>query len=166
LYSARSNKRVRLMGRDVGDRTYKVGTLTLRAPDTFLVLDKGWHQPEHSTELQTEWRWTEAEASMTLENPRRASVLYLRVAGRPDLFETPQQVSVVSRDRIVQHFVVTSAAPTDYDLRLSGDDLGSQENVTLTLKIDKTFVPARAGGGGSDTRTLGIRVFKAFLEPL
>jgi hypothetical protein len=166
LYSARSNKRVRLMGRDVGDRTYKMGTLTLRAPSTFLVLDKGWHQPEHSTGLQTEWRWTEAEASMTAENPRRGSMLYLRVAGRPDLFETPQQVSVVSRDRIVQHFVVTSAAPTDYDLPLSGDDLGNEENVTLTLKIDKTFVPARVGGGGSDTRTLGIRVFKAFLEPL
>jgi hypothetical protein len=165
LYSVRSNKRLRLAGRDVGGRTYKVGTLTLRAPKTFLVLNEGWHQPEHSTELQTEWRWTEAEASMTVQNPRRDSVLYLRIAGRPDALETPQQVSVVRRDRILQHFAVTSAAPTDYDLPLSGDDLGSEEEATLTLKIDKTFVPARIRGGSGDMRTLGIRVFKAFLEP-
>ena len=165
LYSVKSNERWRLAGRDVGGRTYKVGTLTLRPPSTVLVLHEGWHQQEHSTELQTEWRWTEAEASMTVQNPRRDSMLYLRVAGRPDLFETPQQVSVVRGDRILQHFVVTSAVPADYDLPLSGDDLGSEEDATLTLKIDKTFVPARVRGEGGDTRTMGIRVFKAFLEP-
>ena len=92
-------------------------------------------------------------------------MLYLRVGGRPDVFESPQQVSVVQRDRILQQFVVTSAAPTDYALPLSGEDLGGDEEARLTLKIDKTFVPADIPGGGGDTRVLGIRVFNAFLEP-
>ena len=165
LYSLKSNKRWRLAGTDVGGRTYHVGTLTVRAPSGFLVLNEGWHRPERSTEPQTEWRWTEAEASMTIQNPRRDAMLYLRVAGRPDLFESPQQVSVVYRDRILQHFVVTSAAPTNYDLPLSGEDLGGDEEARLTLKIDKTFVPAHIPGGGDDTRVLGIRVFNVFLEP-
>jgi hypothetical protein len=165
LYSAGSHARWRLTGRDAGGRTYKVGTLTLRAPDTFVVLKGGWHQPEDSTALEPESRWTEAEASMTVENPHRDSMLSLRVAGRPDLFAAPQQVSVVSRGRILQQFAVTSAAPTDYDLPLSSSDLGSEEETMLTLKVDRTFVPARVGGESGDTRTLGIRVVKVFFEP-
>jgi hypothetical protein len=165
LYSSRSNKRWRLAGRDAGGRTYHVGALTLRAPSDFLVLSEGWGGPERAAGPQTEWRWTGAEASMTIQNPRRDAMLYLRVAGRPDLFESPQQVSVVQRDRILQHFVVRSGAPTDYDLPLSAEDLGDDEEARLTLKIDKTFVPAHIPGGGDDTRVLGIRVFNAFFEP-
>jgi hypothetical protein len=102
---------------------------------------------------------------MTVQNPHHDSVLYVRVDGRRDLFAAPQEVSIVRGIRILQRFVVMSSAPTDYDLPLSADDLGSDEEVKLTLKIDKPFVPARVRGGGRDTRTLGIRVFKAFLEP-
>jgi hypothetical protein len=165
LYSLGSHKRLRLSGKDLGGRTYTAGMLTFRASTTLLRLNEGWHQPEHSADLQTEWRWTGGEASMTVQNPHHDSVLYVRVDGRRDLFAAPQEVSIVRGDRILQRFVVMSSAPTDYDLPLSADDLGSDEEVKLTLKIDKPFVPARVRGGGSDTRTLGIRVFKAFLEP-
>jgi hypothetical protein len=36
--------------------------------------------------------------------------------------------------------------------------------VKFALKVDRTFVPAKVSGG-NDTRTLGVRVFNAFLEP-
>jgi hypothetical protein len=165
LYSAASGKRLLLAGKDQGNRAYKVGTLTLQAPTSLISFGAGWNREEYSNDPRVGWRWTEGEASMTARNPHRDSILYLRVDGRPDLFEAPQQVSLMRADRTIQRFSVTSATPTDHELALSADDLGSDDEVKLTLKVDRTFVPAQLPGGSSDTRVLGIRVFNAFLEP-
>ena len=165
LYSPASGERLHLSGKDQGKQTYKMGTLTLQAPRCLLFFNKGWYRTEESAATHTEWRWTQSEASITTENPRQDSVLYLRVDGRPDLFETPQQVSVSRGDRILQRFSVASGETTDHELALNAGDLGVEDELTLTLKVDKTFVPAWLPGQGSDTRTLGIRVYNASLEP-
>jgi hypothetical protein len=39
--------------------------------------------------------------------------------------------------------------------------------VEMTVAVDKTFVPASVSAlGSTDTRELGIRVFRAFVQPL
>ena len=35
----------------------------------------------------------------------------------------------------------------------------------IRLDLDKTFVPAQLPAGGKDTRELGFRLYKAFVEP-
>ena len=168
LYSAASGERLRLSGDDVGQRAYKVATLMLepQAPSSFLVFKEGWYRAEYSTASHIEWRWTGPEASLAFRNPRRHSILYLQLDGRPDLFETPQQVSLAIGDRIIQSFPVRSTEPVFQELALSAADLGATDQVRLTLKVDKTFVPAELPGAeGSDKRVLGIRVYHAFLEP-
>ena len=49
---------------------------------------------------------------------------------------------------------------------LSQGELGDGHNVDLNIVSDKTFVPAKfAGLKSSDTRQLGVRVFRAFVQP-
>jgi hypothetical protein len=167
LYSATAGDRLRLSGDRVGQRAYKVATLTLepQPPASFLVFKEGWHRAEYSTGAHIGWRWTGPEASIAFRNPRQDCILYLQLDGRPDLFETPQQVSVAIGDRIIQTFPVTAAEPSVKELVLNAGDFGTTDQVTLTLKVDKTFVPATLSSGANpDTRVLGIRVYHAFLE--
>jgi hypothetical protein len=161
-----SGKRLLLSGAHTGDR-YRVGTLTLRpqAPSSLLLFGDGWHQPENVTATYGGSRWTTGRASLTFHNPRQDAVLYLRVAGRPDLFATPQQVSVMVDRRIVGRFTVASPEPQDYDIPLTAGDLGVEDDTALTLAVDKTFVPAEQPGGSADRRVLGVLVYRAFLEP-
>jgi hypothetical protein len=144
LYSPTSAERLRLVGDHLGQRTYRVATLTLepQPPATFLIFKDGWHRAEYSADAHIGWRWTDAEASIAFRNPRQACIVYLQVDGRPDLFDTPQQVSVAIGDQMIGTFPVASTEPTVKDVVLSAGDLGATEQVTLTLKVDKTFVPA------------------------
>ncbi len=44
--------------------------------------------------------------------------------------------------------------------------MGDDETVTLSLEVDRTFVPSAAPGAPpGDDRNLGVRVFYAFVEP-
>ena len=51
-------------------------------------------------------------------------------------------------------------------IALSQGQLGEGQDVDLTVVSDKTFVPAKfAGLQSSDIRQLGVRVFRAFVQP-
>jgi hypothetical protein len=169
LYSASSGDRLRLAGNHLGQHSYQVATLRLepQAESSFLVFEDGWYPAEFSTgDASVEWQWTGPEASISFRNSREDSILYLQLDGRPDLFEAPQQVALVINDRIIQSFPVTASEPTFHELALSASDLGDADKVSVRLRVDKTFVPARLPGHDrSDQRVLGIRVYYAFLEP-
>jgi hypothetical protein len=161
LYST-AGKRLVLSATHKGDRMYEVGTLRLNAQRTLLALGGGWHRPE-SPAHEPGWRWTQSAATMTFHNPRRDAMLHLRLDGSPDRFDTPQQVSLLIGDRVVHSFHVSSTSVTDHAVPLRAGDFGADREATLTIKVDKTFVPARMGQG-SDTRELGVRVYNVFLE--
>jgi len=51
-------------------------------------------------------------------------------------------------------------------IALNPDRLGDGQTVELAVVPDKTFVPARlAALQSTDTRQLGVRVFRAFVQP-
>ena len=46
------------------------------------------------------------------------------------------------------------------------DQFGAAETVSLVVAVDKTFVPATIPSlKSNDTRELGVRVFRAYLQP-
>ena len=164
LMSKETGKNVRLSGaEDLGDKTYRAAALTLQAAPSNITYGDGWYRAEGNAETANEWRWTAEQAAMTMRNPQRDSVLYLRIGGAPSANETPQAVTIETEGRAVGRIEV-KAATTDYEVPISTADLGSSPDLKLLIKVDRTFVPARVSGG-SDTRTLGVRVFNAFLEP-
>lgn len=169
LYSPTDGARLRLAGDHEGQRAYKVAVLTLepQAESSFLTYGAGWHPLEGSAEGDgLEWRWTSAEAVLSFRHPHTDAVLYLMVDGRPDLFEMPQNVGIITGDRIIQSFPVDSTERTFHELALESADLGVEDRVELKLRVDKTFVPSQLPGHDrSDHRVLGVRVYYAFVEP-
>jgi len=169
LYSPSTNQRLSLSGQDLGQRAYRVGTVRLEPmpESSFLTYRGGWHPAEVSPDdPHQQWRWTAQEAAVTFRNPRTDAVLYVDLAGRPDLFPTPQEVSVVIDGRVVHRLMADRAERTFHRVPLSAPDLGTGNPVSLALRIDKTFVPSKLPGeSATDDRELGIRVFYVFVEP-
>jgi hypothetical protein len=51
-------------------------------------------------------------------------------------------------------------------IQLPATLLGSNDSVEITIAVDETFVPADVPAlRSSDSRELGIRVFRAYVEP-
>jgi len=165
LASKQTGEKVRLSGaEDLGGRMYRAASLTLRASPSIVMYDDGWYRAEGAAERGEEWRWTSERASLSMPNPQRDSVLYLRVGGSPIANETPQRLTIEKDGRMIRELEVKSGT-TDFEVPLTTADLGSAPAVKLFLNVDKTFVPAKLPGGGGDTRTLGVRVFNVYLEP-
>ena len=188
LYSVTTGERLSLGGEELGDRRYLGGEITL-APSSeanFVTFGSGWHPDEFSPDFSDRWRWSSDRASLFFENPGSDAVLYLEVDGRPELFEIPQEVSFFIGDENVFEFDLEDDRRRFYEIRLSGESMGSRNPVRLDLIVDQTFQPGQTFGvetaeiGNSvqnrvdndpslnlsnDPRNLGIRVFYTFLEP-
>lgn len=169
LYRPADNKRVPLVGEDLGLREYKVAALELlpQSENVFLIYRDGWHPAEVARDnAAIEWQWTKKDAVITFRNPKRDATLYLQLDARADLFPVPQKVTVTVNGNVVDQFDATAR---DAELRraaVSAAQFGAAEMAELRISVDNTFVPALLPGASSpDTRELGIRVFHVFVEP-
>ena len=168
LHSPVSGERLALAGDDLGQSSYRVATLTTEPQhaSSFIVYDEGWHQAEFDAFGQTAWHWTTARAVLSFRNPHRATRLLLDVQGRPELFDRPQQLSLVVGERALRKVALNTNDPAHLDYELTAADLGGDDVVRLELLVDKTFVPAEHDTSSADTRELGVRVLDAYVEPL
>jgi hypothetical protein len=67
---------------------------------------------------------------------------------------------------LLDRFSLPSGVRTLRRIPLPAGAAGDAETVELTIAVDKTFVPSDVPAlGSSDDRELGIRVFRAYLEP-
>ena len=166
LYSAGTGERLPLAGVDLGDRTYQVATITLepQPESAFLAYGDGWFQAEVAGE--TSWRWTTGRAVVSFRNPRADVALAMELAGRAASGEERQRVSLEIDERTVHRFELEEGGRTMLRRRLRAEELGADEVVQLTLRVDPTFVPAERDTASTDTRELGVRVFYLFVEPL
>ena len=170
LYSTNDMSRVAMMGDDDnGQLAYWVESLRLlpQSENVFLIFQDGWYDPELSSEDATVgWRWTERTATIAFRNPQEDALLYLRVAGRPDLVGSPQGVTLSIGDTVITEFAIETPDPVLHKIPVSADQLGTSDMSEMRLTVDQTFVPAqRSASNPSDQRVLGIRVFDVFLEP-
>jgi len=170
MYSAGDQKRLPLAGQDVGQRAYKVATLTL-APQTdnlFTVFKDGWHPAEVAEKnAAVDWQWTKKDATLAFKNPKKDAVLYLDVDSPAANLHGEQQVTVTLGGQTLDQF---SAKPdTDRVLRkikMPSAAMGADEMSELHIVVDKTFVPMEVSNGASkDPRELGVRVFHAYVDP-
>lgn len=167
MESATSGERLVLLGDDLGDFVYRVGSLTLepRAESSFVVYDEGWHQVEFDMLRGTEWRWSTGRAVLSFRNPHAPIKLLLEVQGRPGLFERPQRLSIVAGERTLREVMLDTRDIVYLDYEFTTAEMGSDDIVQLDFLVDQTFVPADSGNAG-DARELGVRLFGAYVEPL
>jgi hypothetical protein len=167
LYSPRTGERVPLAGEDAGNRAYVVSRLTVRLPtdDVPVAFEQGWHEPEVSEDGTRDWQWSRQEATLSFPNPRRDLQLLLEVDQPEDVFPDGQQVTVALGAAEVDRFVLRWGKRELRRVALTAGQLGTARTVEIRVMVDKTFVPAKRAARSGDTRELGVRVFRAYVEP-
>jgi hypothetical protein len=168
LYSPASGERLPLAGQDAGMRAYQVATFTMvpAAEQLFVVFKEGWHEPEVADDGGLEWQWSKREGILSFRNPRRDAQLFLQVDQAVSGLPQPQRVEVRHGTTVLDSFTLPAGTRELRRIPLTASELGNGESVELTVAVDQTFVPAEVPSlRSSDSRELGIRVFRAYVEP-
>jgi hypothetical protein len=169
LYSAESGERVSLIGTAVGKQAYRVGTLEVRpqVSTTLVLYNAGWYDAEVVPESPgVEWRWSKHDATLRFRNPG-VPVTFMLDLDQPQAdLPTPQQIELKTPITTLDSF---SLMPGDHVVRrvdVPAAALGNSDSVELMLTVDPTFTPAYLPKAtNKDVRTLGVRVFHAYIQP-
>lgn len=167
LFSRGTGQRLPLAAPSRGQRSYEVGRLNLQlqGEPLLVVFKDGWHATEQAEGSAREWQWSRGTATLAFRNPKRDALLYLEV-DRPGGFAGKQSVSVRLGEAVVDTFEIGPGQAQLRKVPLLAAQLGEADAAELQIAVDRTFVPAELPGAGSkDTRELGVRVFRAFVEP-
>jgi hypothetical protein len=168
LYSPSTGERLPLSGEDTGMRAYRTASFNMRlqAENVFVVFKEGWHETEVSEDGALEWQWSTKAGTISFRNPRRDAQLILQVDQAVAALPEPQLVTVRVGPMVLDTFTVSPGNRVLRRIGLPAATLGSADTVELTIEVDKTFVPAEVPSlRSSDARELGIRVFRAYVEP-
>jgi hypothetical protein len=170
LYSPSSGDRLPLTGQTRGQRSYEVANFEMRlqSDNLFVIFRDGWHETEVGGEGSgLEWQWSRKDATLSFTNPKRDVEVYLQLDQPVAAFETPQRVEIRAGAETVDSFPLPAGRPELRRIKLSAGQLGTAETVELTVSVDRTFVPATVPRlKSNDPRELGVRVFRAFVQPL
>jgi hypothetical protein len=168
LYLPATGERVKLDGESTGQRAYRVASFNLRLQSDapFMVFTEGWHDAEVSGEGSgIEWQWTRSQGTLAFKNPMRDSLFYLQL-DQPVAGQGAHHVDVRLGDAVIDSFDLTQGQREIRKIPLSKDQFGPAETVTMTITPDTTLVPASIPAlRTTDTRELGVRVFRAYLLP-
>jgi hypothetical protein len=168
LYSKASGERLPLAGEAIEPRAVKAGSFEIRerTEPYAVVFREGWHPPEAPKGSGVEWRWSTKSGTLTFANPKQDVELTLELDQPNRVFSVAQHVEIRSADAVVDDFDLEPGVPMVRKIALGRDQFGEGQNVELAVVPDKTFVPARlAALQSTDTRQLGVRVFRAFVQP-
>jgi hypothetical protein len=169
LYSTQNQRRQALAGQDLGQRTYKAGSITLQ-PQTeniYVVFKDGWHPSEVAEHnAAVEWTWSKRVGTLAFKNPRKDCVLYLDVDHPGGVFPDSQHVDVTLNGQSIKQFDMPAGGRELYKIPVTAAQFGSGDTVEVQLTVDKTYIPAMLNvANNKDPRELGVRVFHAFVQP-
>jgi hypothetical protein len=170
LFSPTSGDRLPLSGTNAGLRSYRVATFEMRLESDPLVVvfGSGWYDTEVAADGPgREWQWSRKQATLSFRNPQRGVRFYLQadqpVAGA---FAEPQRVEARIGDVVIDSFTLRPGGSEMRRVEIPADRLAG-DSIEIAISVDKTFVPAAVPAlKSTDSRELGIRVFRAFVEPL
>jgi hypothetical protein len=168
LYSKSSGERVPLSGEALEPRAVRAGSFEMRerSEPYAVVFREGWHPPEAPRGSGLELRWSMKSGRLTFANPKRDVELTLELDQPANVFSVAQHIEIRVGEAIVDEFDLEPGPPLVRRIALSPSQLGDGNTVDLAVVSDKTFVPAKfASLQSSDTRQLGVRVFRAFVQP-
>ena len=168
LYLPQSGARLPLAGDDTGMRAYRVASFNMsrQADSLFVVFKDGWHETEVSEDGSLEWQWSTGEGVIAFRNPRRDAQLILQMDQAVPALAEPQRVDVRLGGATLDSFALKPGVRELRRIALPAAVLGDAETVEMTIAVDRTFVPADVPTlRSSDARQLGIRVFRAYVEP-
>jgi hypothetical protein len=158
-----------LGGTVVGKRAYRVGTLDVQpqVSTTLVLFNAGWYQAEVVPDTPgVEWRWSKDRSTLRFRNPRR-DVIFMIDLDQPQAdLPKPQDVQIRVDMTSLDAFALMPGERAVRRVEIPATALGDADTVELTLTVDPTFTPAYLPAATSkDVRTLGVRVFHAYIQP-
>lgn len=169
LFSPRSGERLPLDAETRGQRGYAVASfdMSLESDPWPVAFGEGWHAAEVADDWAgTVWQWSTARASLTFPNPRADVTLYLQLDQPVTELPQPQHVELRLGEAVIDRFALRPGERELRKLPLTQAQLGNVETVEVRLAVDRPFVPADTPALRSgDPRELGVRVFRAYVEP-
>ena len=167
IYSPKSGVRVPLTGETRGQQAYQVAKFTLhpQTDNLYVVFKDGWHETEVAEDATgVEWQWSKRNATLAFRNPMRDALFYFQ-CDQPVQALGDQHVELRIGPAVIDSF---NLPPGQRELRkfdLTRAQLGNAETVEVTVAVEKTFVPASINQlKSTDSRELGIRVFRAYVQ--
>jgi len=168
LYSPRSGARVPMEGQTKGQREYQVASFNLhpQTDNLYVVFKDGWHETEVAEEATgLEWQWSKKTATLAFRNPMRDVLFYFLCDQPVKVLGAPQQVELRIGPNVIDSFALAPGPKELRKVNLTGAQLGNGETVEVTVSVDRTFVPASTTQlKSTDSRELGIRVFRAYVQ--
>jgi len=169
LFSPTTGTRLPLAADTEGQRAYRVGTFNLRlqSDNLFVVFRDGWHETEVGDEgAGLEWQWSKQVGTLSFRNPKHDVVFYLQADQPAAVFAEPQRIEVRLGPEVIDSFALPSGMRELRRVPIAASRFGTADTAEMTVSVDKTFVPALVPAMRSnDSRELGIRVFRAFVQP-
>lgn len=168
LYAPASGERLPLAGESSGMRAYRVANVDIapQSESLFVAFERGWHAAEVAPD-GTEWQWSKgAQGVLTFRSPGRDAEMLLQLDQPASALPEPQHVEIRVGDTVVDGFDLPVGRTELRRVALPPAALGEGNRVEMTVSVDKTFVPAAVAElRSSDTRELGVRVLRAYLQP-
>lgn len=169
LYSPRSGSRVPMSGQARGQREYQLATFNLhpQTENLYVVFKDGWHETEVAEDASgIEWQWSKKMATLAFRNPMRDVLLYFQCDQPVEALGAPQQVELRIGSAVIDSFALPAGQRELRKVNLTSAQLGNGETVEITVSVDRTFVPTNVTQlKSTDSRELGIRVSRAYVEP-
>jgi hypothetical protein len=169
LYSPRSGSRVPMSGQARGQREYQLATFNLhpQTENLYVVFKDGWHETEVAEDASgIEWQWSKKTATLAFRNPMRDVLLYFQCDQPVEALGAPQQVELRIGSAVIDSFALPAGQRELRMVNLTSAQLGNGETVEITVSVDRTFVPTNLTQlKSTDSRELGIRVSRAYVEP-
>ncbi len=127
-----------------------------------IILQSGWHPLEADANAPLKkWRWTSGEARCAVNNPRRDAQLFIRGWANKDVIPS-QKITLKINNMTLDEFIPEGRIfEKSYSVR--GDMLGQNNEFSLTIAVNQTFVPARVIVANRDQRELGVQVSYIYL---
>lgn len=142
--------KVLAQGRSLGE--YQMG-----GPESVFVLQGGWHQAE---DWPPPMRWTKSRARLLLDARGRESLTISLCTHAPGMDEKPLLVTVSSGESELGSMALPDNAWRELEMPLPRKL--RQEKLPVTIRVDRTFCPAKDGGAG-DERIMGVAVGRVAL---
>ena len=170
LYSPSTGERLPLDAPAAGRRAYRVASMRVLPPTSVTmpaIFVDGWSGVERAADAAgTQWRWSAAEGHLWFRNPRHESALVLQLDGSVHGVDEPRRVEIRAGSMVVDRFELPQGRTEVRRIPVPAEALGDEDIARMVIAVDDAVVPARlAGAAGGDTRSLGVRVFDAYLEP-
>ncbi len=141
--------------REVLSKKLKVLPPPLGTPE--VIYESGWFDQETNRDSPLkQWRWTAKEAKCIVDNPKRDAVLVIRGGAYLEAVKD-QKITFKINDLVLDEFVPEPGI-FEKSYAIKKEQLGDKDEFSLTISVDKPFIPAKFIAGSKDDRQLGIQV--------